>query len=132
MNNEIKVNKANKSITFVNNGIAFSQFGVADEILDLITNLQQRCEYLERSNNRREDEIMSLRDECVDGETYKSRNEKAIEYITSYEAISTIQGLDKIEQNKKLDEKTMNVMVERYLKVHHNLLNILQGDDKSE
>lgn len=39
--------------------------------------LQQRCEYLERSNNRREDEIMSLRNECVDGETYKSRNKKA-------------------------------------------------------
>jgi hypothetical protein len=43
--------------------------------------LQQRCEYLERSNNRREDEIMSLRDECVEGEIYKTRNEKAIEYI---------------------------------------------------
>ena len=44
MNNdikEIKVNKSNKSITFINNGIAFSQFGVADEILDLITNLQE-------------------------------------------------------------------------------------------
>lgn len=49
-------------------------------LLDYITNLKQRCEYLERSNNRREDEIMSLRDECVDGEIYKSRNEKAIEY----------------------------------------------------
>ena len=41
MKNEIKVNKANKSITFINNGIAFSQFGIADEILDLITNLEQ-------------------------------------------------------------------------------------------
>ena len=41
MNDEIKINKINKSITFINNGIAFSQFGVADEILDYITNLQQ-------------------------------------------------------------------------------------------
>lgn len=44
MNNdieEIKINKANKSIAFINNGIAFSQFGVADEILDLITDLQK-------------------------------------------------------------------------------------------
>lgn len=39
---EIKVNKSNKSITFTNNGIAFSQFGVADEILDLIINLQEK------------------------------------------------------------------------------------------
>ena len=62
-----------------------------------------------------------------------SANEKAIEYITSYEAISTIQGLDKIEQNKTLDERTMNVMVERYLQVHYNLLNILQnGSDNDE
>lgn len=45
--------------------------------------LKERCEYLERSNNRREDEIMSLRDECVDGETYKSRNEKAIDKLNS-------------------------------------------------
>jgi hypothetical protein len=57
----------------------------------------------------------------------KSRAEKAVEYITSYEAISTIQGLDRTEQNKTLDERTMNVMVERYLQVHHNLLNILQN-----
>ena len=46
-----------------------------------ITNLQQRCEYLERSNNRREDEIMSLRDEINSYEDYESRFEKAIEYI---------------------------------------------------
>ena len=65
-------------------------------LLDYITNLQERCEYLERSNNRREDEIMSLRDECVDGETYKSRNEKAIEYIKEhikYECDDTISGM---------------------------------------
>ena len=40
-------------------------------LLDYITNLQERCEYLERSNNRREDEIMSLRDECVESKQYK-------------------------------------------------------------
>lgn len=46
MNDEIKINKMAKSITFINNGIAFSQFGIADEILDLITNLQQKEELL--------------------------------------------------------------------------------------
>lgn len=47
MNDEIKINKANRSITFVNNGIAFSQFGIADEILDLITNLQHQISLME-------------------------------------------------------------------------------------
>lgn len=53
---------------------------------------------------------------------------EAIEYLTSYESISTIQGLDNIEKNKQLDENTMNIMTSRYLDVHHKLLNILQGD----
>lgn len=51
MNDEIiKINKLNKSITFINNGIVFSQFGVADEILDLITNLQNENEELKQDN----------------------------------------------------------------------------------
>lgn len=74
---------------------------------DYITNLQQRVEQLE--NIRKE----------------------AIGYVTSYESISTIQGLDDIEKNKNLDEKTMNEMINRYLKVHDILLNILnKGDNK--
>ena len=51
------------------------------QLKDYITNLQERCEYLQRSCERKEDEILSLRDECVDGEMYKSRNEKAIELL---------------------------------------------------
>lgn len=47
MSEEIKINKNNKSITFINNGIAFSQFGVADEILDLINNLQNQLQQKE-------------------------------------------------------------------------------------
>lgn len=45
---EIKINKLNKSITFINNGIAFSQFGIADEILDLI---EHQNKEIERLNN---------------------------------------------------------------------------------
>ena len=47
---KIKINKLDGSITFINNGISFSQFGIAKEILDLITNLQQRVEQLENEN----------------------------------------------------------------------------------
>ena len=56
---------------------------------------------------------------------------EAIEYLTSYESISTIQGLNDIEKNKILDEKTMNEMVNRYLKVHDILLNILNKGDNN-
>lgn len=52
------------------------------------------------------------------------------EYITSYESISTIQGLDDIDKNKDLDEKTLNEIVRRYLIVHDKLLNILDKGDK--
>ena len=53
---------------------------------------------------------------------------KAIEYLTSYESISIIQGLNNIEKNKHLDKKTMIIMTNRYLDVHDKLLNILKGD----
>ena len=58
--------------------------------------------------------------------------DKAIEYITSYESISTIQGLTYIEANKQLDEKTMTEMTNRYLLVHDKLLEILQDKEVSE
>ena len=58
--------------------------------------------------------------------------DKAIEYITSYESISTIQGLTYIEANKQLDEKTMTEMTNRYLLVHDKLLEILQDKEVSK
>lgn len=64
-------------------------------------------------------------------EQLENIRKEAIEYLTSYESISTIQGLNEIEKNKILDEKTMNEMVNRYLKVHDNLLNILNKGDNN-
>lgn len=43
MNKEIKIDKENGSITFINNNIAFSKLGVPREILDLIIELDQGC-----------------------------------------------------------------------------------------
>lgn len=74
MNDEIKINKSNKSITFINDGIAFSQFGIADEILNLITNLQQENESWRRVATKN----------FNDAEDYKSRIDKAIEIIEKY------------------------------------------------
>ena len=50
------------------------------------------------------------------------------EYLTSYESIDTIQGLEDIEKNKDLDEKTLNEMIRRYMIVHDKLLEILDKE----
>lgn len=58
--------------------------------------------------------------------------DEAIEYLTSYEAIHTIQfGVEEVDEkdlynNKGLDEKTITEMTNRYLKVHDKLLSILE------
>ncbi|MDD6757204.1 MAG: hypothetical protein PUE33_03980 [bacterium] len=55
-----------------------------------------------------------------------------IDYLTSYESISTIQSLDNIEQNKGLDEKTMNEMIRRYSVVHDEVLKMLDIKDSDK
>ena len=55
----------------------------------------------------------------------KSIIKEVREYITSYESISTIQGIEDIETNKDLDEKTLTEMVRRYMIVHDKILEIL-------
>lgn len=75
------------------------------------------------------DFINSLEEE---NKKYKEAIDKAIEYITSYESISTIQGLTYIEANKQFDEKTMTEMINRYLLVHDKLLEILEDKEVSE
>ena len=78
---------------------------------DYITNLQQRIEYLERSNNRREDTIMGLRDEIVEYEDYKSRIEKAdwwlkemLKQAKSNETKAIISGTLELLLNGRSDE----------------------------
>lgn len=72
--------------------------------------------------------------ECLEQQCQKQKEviDKAVEYITSYESISTIQGLTHAEDNKKLDEKTMTKMTNRYLLVHDKLLRILQDKEVQE
>ena len=45
---EIIIDKNAKQITFTNNGIGFSQFGIADEVLDLIENQIKEIKRLKR------------------------------------------------------------------------------------
>jgi len=72
---EIKINKENGSITFINNNICFSQFGIAPEILDLITNLQEKVKLLTTG--------LKATDKAY--KDYKSRCEKAAQYINNLE-----------------------------------------------
>jgi addiction module HigA family antidote len=60
---------------------------------------------------------------------YREKLLRQREYITSYESIGTIQGLDNILKNKDLDGKTMIEMTNRYLEVHDKLLDILDSKE---
>lgn len=62
--NEIKINKQAKSITFIKNGIAFSQFGIAKEILDLVDNQQQEIDRLNNIINDLEKRLTEEYDYC--------------------------------------------------------------------
>lgn len=64
--------------------------------------LKERIAYLERSNNRREDTILGLRQEVAEQEDYKTRCEKAIKYlynsdmfINRRDLLNILQGSDK-------------------------------------
>lgn len=65
MSEEIKINKYNKSISFIHNNIAFSQFGVADEILDLITDLQKQLQ-------QKENIIKEVRKKLIKSKEYQA------------------------------------------------------------
>lgn len=90
MSEEIKINKNNKSITFINNGIGFSQFfGVADEILDLITNLQTQLQQKENIIN----EVREYNDHLIRDAKYHL-NEGHLKKMKKI--------LDKENQNEKM------------------------------
>ena len=61
--NEIKIDKSSQSITFINNGIGFSQFGVRREILDLIENQGKEIEKLTAESTNWESKVYELQDE---------------------------------------------------------------------
>lgn len=63
MNKEIKIDKENGSITFINNNIAFSKLGVPREILDLIIELDQGCIKYEKILDKIKEYMKTLSDE---------------------------------------------------------------------
>lgn len=61
----ITIDKHAKRITFINNGIGFSQFGVAKEILDLIENQVKEIERLNNNWQKLKDEIKESKKICI-------------------------------------------------------------------
>ena len=81
-----------------------------DKLLDYITNLQEENKKLKHKLEQMYNDTKDTYNEiCAEQIDYKSRNEKAIEYINS-----TGYGTDFSMSAEEVD----------------NLLNILQGDDK--
>ena len=70
MNKERKITiyKENKSIEFINNGIAFSQFGIANEILDLIIDIQLENEKLHKVLDKIKEHLLNYIEEWQDSE----------------------------------------------------------------
>lgn len=92
-------------------------------------NYYQTIETIRIASQSIQDYIEQLEQQC---KKQKEVIDKAVEYITSYESISTIQGLTHAEDNKQFDEKTMVEMTNRYLLVHDKLLQILEDKEVSE
>ena len=99
MNKEIDINKFNKSITFQNRGIGFTQIGIAGEILDLIDDLQQENKHLDEVNCKLRRKIGQLKDnwntlrEYVGLEWYSYDNE-SVEFEVAKDILNKMQELE--------------------------------------
>ena len=101
---EIDINKFNKSITFQNRGIGFTQIGIAGEILDLIDDLQQENKQLKdnwnKLNKKYENAVEDYEQTMFEKEQLKKQLE---EYKDNYNCLlKQKDAIDKaIEYNKK-------------------------------
>jgi hypothetical protein len=104
-----------------------------EEICADTKNIDEVCIALEHSTIFITETIQSLVKEIDKLQqqlsTERKKLKKIEECLTSYESISTIQGLNDTKENKNLDKNTMVEMTNRYLKVHDKILSIIKGDD---
>ena len=90
MNKKIDINKFNKSITFQNRGIGFTQIGVAGEILNLIDDLQQE-------NNQ-------LKGNWNELKKWLEENESFDDYCNETTFTSVLDKMQELEQGSDSDE----------------------------
>ena len=105
-----------------------------EEICADTRDVDEVCMALEHSTIFATEMIQNLTDKTIldlqqELSTTNDKLKKIEEYLTSYESISTIQGLNDTKENKNLDKNTMVEMTNRYLKVHDKILSIIKGDD---
>jgi hypothetical protein len=90
-----------------------------------IYDLKQEIEYLRSVGS-----LCILDKKCKElqniNEKQKEVLDKIKEYITSYESINTIQECEIPENNIGLNEETFIEMVNRYMKVHDKILELLE------
>lgn len=79
-------------------------------LLDYITWLQQRVAYLERSNNRREENITSLQDECTELE---QENERLKERLNRYNKYTCLRSKIMLDDYKSRVEKAIEYIKEQ-------------------
>ena len=89
-----------------------------------IKNPKKIAEFYKQLSEQKDIEIKQLKEKLQQKEDIIN---KIREYLTSYESISEIEGLNNVKENKKLDEKTMNEMIRRYMNVHDKTLEILDN-----
>lgn len=83
-------------------------------LLNYITNLQKENKHLDKVNCK-------LRKK-INNDVYKSRNEKAVEYIKIYRSYESIDGTDYLKGKNEIGSLSLTQV--------DYLLNILQGGDE--
>ena len=110
-----------------------------DEIVDYAYNLEQQNKQLQQENKALQDNykkankiIEQMYNEQHLVKLLQDKLEKIKEYLPSYKSICEIQfGSDSHNTmlNTNLDKNTMVEMTNRYLKVHDNILSILESEE---
>ena len=100
-----------------------------DDLIDIVMNIHKFNQDLTSLNIKYSETIEKQLQEL---ERLHSIIKEVREYITSYESIETINQVEHSKNNKGLDRDTMIEMINRHLKVHDKILEILDkvGDIK--
>ena len=115
MTEEIKAifNEIKNEACYTNDELILT-FSEGNSLLNYITNLQKENEHLDKVNCK-------LRKK-INNDVYKSRNEKAVEYIKIYRSYESIDGTDYLKGKNEIGSLSLTQV--------DYLLNILQGGDE--
>ena len=75
-------------------------------------NLKERCEYLQRSCERKEEQMLDYRQEYMEQENYKSRIDKAIEYAKTH-IIEDSEYENYMQCEREEKEELLNILQDK-------------------